>query len=83
MERAAECKIEEAVCCTAAESKFFPALPVLRPLFGVNDSNIYLCKKPQDEVISLKWKTDLAVQPLYLPQTHSESLSELLSFSVK
>lgn len=71
------------MCSTTAESKFFPALPVLGPLSDVNDSNIYPCKKPQDEINSLKQETNLVVQPLYLPQTCSESLGELLSFSVK
>lgn len=71
------------VCSTAAESKFYPDLPTLGPLSDVNDSNIYPCKKPQDEISSLKWETNLVVQPLYLPQILSESLGKLLRFSVK
>lgn len=67
----------------AAGSVLSPALPVLRPLSDVNDSNIYPCTKPQDEISLLKCKTNLVVWSLYLPQSPSESLGELLSSSVK
>lgn len=81
--RAAGRSYQAGRAAAAAGSVLSLALPVLRPLSDVNDSNIYPCTKPQDEISSLKWKTNLVVRSLYLPQSPSESLGELLGCSVK
>lgn len=58
----------EQPACATAQSVPSLAPPGLRPLSDVNDSSIYPCKKPQDEISLLKWETNLVVWSLCLPE---------------